>query len=213
MYIADTTDVSVATYPAPSQWGSRFDCSIDRGRGRSIKIMGQSDNIRMIAIGAFIRTVRESGKTPKVYSCLKEAGMKRPSALLCRKLEKALKELHVYGVHRDGTAFLYKENWDSKQLLDQINDLVKNMEDPAPRKYTRRTTVELPKQEAVPVLSIDLSGVSEEELLAEIKRREDFRKAQEELNRKKALLRDAAELCGISLDELISIAVEIADII
>jgi hypothetical protein len=175
--------------------------------------MAQNDNIRMIAIGAFIRTVRESGKTPKVYSCLKEAGMKRPSALLCRKLEKALKELHVYGVHRDGSAFLYKENWDSKQLLDQINDLVKNMPDPAPRKYTRRTTVELPKQEAVPVLSIDLSGVSEEDLLAEIKRREDFRKAQEELNRKKALLRDAAELCGISLDELISIAVEIADII
>lgn len=164
----------------------------------------------MIAIGAFIRTVRESGKTPKVYSCLKEAGMKRPSALLCRKLEKALKELHVYGVHRDGTAFLYKENWDSKQLLDQINELVKNMEDPAPRKYTRRAAiVELPKE----AVSVDLSEISEEDLLAEIKRREDFRKAQEELNRKKALLRDAAELCGISLDELISIAVEIADII
>lgn len=175
--------------------------------------MAQNDNIRMIAIGAFIRTIRESGKTPKVYTCLKQAGMKRPSSLLCRKLEKALKELHVYGVHRDGTAFLYKENWDSKQLLDQINDLVKNMEDPGPRKYVRRTTVELPKQEAVPVLSIDLSGVSEEELLAEIKRREDFRKAQEELNRKKALLRDAAELCGVTLDELVSIAVEIAEII
>jgi len=87
------------------------------------------------------------------------------------------------------------------------------MEDPGPRKYVRRTTVELPKQEAVPVLSIDLSGVSEEELLAEIKRREDFRKAQEELNRKKALLRDAAELCGVTLDELVSIAVEIAEII
>ena len=206
------TEVSVATHPAPSRWGSRLDCSIDRGRGRSNKIMVQSDNIRMIAIGAFIRTVRESGKTPKVYSCLKQAGMKRPSALLCRKLEKALKELHVYGVHRDGTAFLYKENWDSKALLDQINGLVKNMPDPAPRKYTRRTAImELPKQEAVP--SVDLSGVSEEDLLAEIKRREDFRKAQEELNRKKALLKDAAELCGISLDELISIAVEIAEII
>lgn len=212
MYIADMTEVSVATHPAPSRWGSRLDCSIDRGRGRSNKIMVQSDNIRMIAIGAFIRTVRESGKTPKVYSCLKQAGMKRPSALLCRKLEKALKELHVYGVHRDGTAFLYKENWDSKALLDQINGLVKNMPDPAPRKYTRRTAImELPKQEAVP--SVDLSGVSEEDLLAEIKRREDFRKAQEELNRKKALLKDAAELCGISLDELISIAVEIAEII
>lgn len=175
--------------------------------------MGQSDNIRMIAIGAFIRTVRESGKTPKVYSCLKQAGMKRPSALLCRKLEKALRELHVYGVHRDGTAFLYKENWDSKQLLDQINDLVKNMEDPAPRKYTRRTTVELPKQEAVPVLSIDLSGVSEEDLLAEIKRREEFRKAQEELNRKKALLKDAADLLGITVEELISTVMEIAEIL
>lgn len=172
--------------------------------------MGQSDNIRMIAIGAFIRTVRESGKTPKVYSCLKEAGMKRPSALLCRKLEKALRELHVYGVHRDGTAFLYKENWDSKQLLDQINDLVKNMEDPAPRKYTRRTAiVELPKE----AVSVDLSGVSEEDLLAEIKRREDFRKAQEELNRKKALIKDAAELCGITVEDLISTVLEIAEVL
>lgn len=197
--------------PAPSRWGSRFDCSIDRGRGRSIKIMGQSDNIRMIAIGAFIRTVRESGKTPKVYSCLKEAGMKRPSALLCRKLEKALKELHVYGVHRDGSAFLYKENWDSKQLLDQINDLVKSMPDPGPRKYTRRTAVvELPK-EVMP--SVDLSEVSEEDLLAEIKRREESRKAQEELNRKKALLKDAAELCGITVEELISTVMEIAEIL
>lgn len=213
MYIADMTEVSVATYPAPSRWGSRFDCSIDRGRGRSIKIMGQSDNIRMIAIGAFIRTVRESGKTPKVYSCLKEAGMKRPSALLCRKLEKALKELHVYGVHRDGTAFLYKENWDSKQLLDQINELVKNMEDPAPRKYTRRVTVELPKEAVQPVLSIDLSGVSEQDLLAEIKRREDFRKAQEELNRKKALLKDAADLLGITVEDLISTVLEIAEVL
>lgn len=172
--------------------------------------MGQSDNIRMIAIGAFIRTVRESGKTPKVYSCLKEAGMKRPSALLCRKLEKALRELHVYGVHRDGTAFLYKENWDSKQLLDQINDLVKNMEDPAPRKYTRRTAiVELPKE----AVSVDLSGVSEEDLLAEIKRREDFRKAQEELNRKKALIKDAAEFCGITVEDLISTVLEIAEVL
>lgn len=167
----------------------------------------------MIAIGAFIRTVRESGKTPKVYSCLKEAGMKRPSALLCRKLEKALRELHVYGVHRDGTAFLYKENWDSKQLLDQINDLVKNMEDPGPRKYTRRTAiVELPK-EIVPSISIDLSEVSEEDLLAEIKRREEFRKAQEELNRKKALIKDAAELCGITVEDLISTVLEIAEVL
>lgn len=173
--------------------------------------MAQNDNIRMIAIGAFIRTIRESGKTPKVYTCLKQAGMKRPSSLLCRKLEKALKELHVYGVHRDGTAFLYKENWDSKQLLDQINDLVKNMEDPGPRKYVRRTTVELPKQEVIQ--SVDLSEVSEEDLLAEIKRREDFRKAQEELNRKKALLRDAAELCGITVEDLISTVLEISEIL
>lgn len=182
---------------------------------------------RMIAVGAFIRAIRETGKAPAMSTCLKNAGYSNPAAELCRKMTAALKELKVFGTHRDGTAFLYKDNWDSVALMKDVNDLVKKIEAPA-KEYNRKKTAMsdlvyddrtgefVPKgQEEAPTITPVknetlqenyLAKFSDEELLAELQHREDERKAAEELAKKKVLVQEFLETWGLSLDDLLQIA-------
>lgn len=115
---------------------------------------------RMLAVGAFIRTIRETGKVPAISKCLKDVGYSHPSAELCRKLEACLKKLQVYGIHRDGTAFLYKENWDASELMESIESLLQTIVAP-PKK---RKANQVPQNK--------LAMFTREELLAELERRD-----------------------------------------
>lgn len=94
---------------------------------------------KTIAVGMFIRTIRETAKAPSMYSCLKKAGYKSPSAKMCRAMTEALKALKVYGIHRDGTAFLYRENFDSVVLMLNIDKYIKEHEAPKARAYKKTT--------------------------------------------------------------------------
>ena len=175
---------------------------------------------RIIAVGSFIRTIRETGKAPAMSTCLREAGYLHPAADLCRKMTAALRQLKVFGISRDGKAFLYKENWDSRALMKELDELMKTMDTPPAKVYKKSAVANLvispkevilePCKEEVDIDKMpswaNLKDFSDEELLAELQRREDERNAAEELARKKALVEEFLTAYDLTMDDLMQIA-------
>lgn len=161
-----------------------------------------------VLVGAFIAAVRSSQKAPAISSLYKEKFGVGIDATYGRRFNATMAAC-VASIGNDGSARLYRDNRSIDELMPVVIKTWNTIDVPKakPRKPKTQTIV------SVSTPKIDLSSISEDELVAELNRREEARKAQEELNRKKAFLKDAADLLGISIDELISIAVEIAEII
>lgn len=161
-----------------------------------------------VLVGAFIATVRSSQKAPAISSLYKKKFGVGIDATYGRRFNATMAAC-VASIGNDGSARLYRDNRSIDELMPVVIKTWNTIN--VPKAKTRKPRVKAVL--SVPTPKIDLSSISEDELVAELNRREEARKAQEELNRKKAILTDAADLLGMSIDELISIAVEIAEII
>ena len=164
-----------------------------------------------VLVGAFIAAVRSSQKAPAISSLYKEKFGVGIDAAYGRRFNATMAAC-VASIGNDGSARLYRDNRPIDELMPVVIKTWNTIN--VPKAKTRKSRVQAIVSVPTPLTpKIDLSSISEDELVAELNRREEARKAQEELNRKKAFLKDAADLLDISIDELISIAVEIAEII
>lgn len=161
-----------------------------------------------VLVGAFISTVRSSQKAPAISSLYKKKFGVGIDATYGRRFNATMAAC-VASISNDGSARLYRDNRSIEELMPVVIKTWNTIDVPKAKPHKPRVKAVV----SVTTPKIDLSSISEDELLAEIKRREEFRKAQEELNRKKALIKDAAELCGITVEDLISTVLEIAEII
>ena len=167
----------------------------------------QIDRLTVLG-GAFIAAVRSSQKAPAISALYREKFGVAVDGAYGRRFNATMAAC-VAHINNDGSARLYRDNRPIEELMPVVIKTWNTIN--VPKAKTRKPRVKAVL--SVPTPKIDLSSISEDELVAELNRREEARKAQEELNRKKAILIDAADLLGMSIDELISIAVEIAEII
>lgn len=164
-----------------------------------------------VLVGAFIAAVRSSQKAPAISSLYKKKFGVGIDATYGRRFNATMAAC-VAHIGNDGSARLYRDNRSIDELMPVVIKTWNTIN--VPKAKTRKPKVQTVVSVPTPITpKIDLSSISEDELVAELNRREEARKAQEELNRKRALLKDAADLLGITVEDLISTVLEIAEVL
>lgn len=102
----------------------------------------------------------------------------------------------------DGKALHPRTNYTRKQKATNMSELVY---DERTGDFVPKGQLESPVAPEGEVLSNDLSSFTDEQLLAELQRREEERKAAEELARKKALVEEFLAAYNLTMDDLLEI--------